>query len=74
VFTSWLVPTVARGVNSTQQRKRMAGYLIEIEGMRKKNEMEKEKFDRIKHEIIELYSKGKLSDSHYYVLSRDFKV
>ena len=71
VFTSWLVPTVAHGVNSTRQRKRMARYLIEIEDMRKKNEMEKQKFDRIKHEIIELYSKGKLSDSHYDVLSKE---
>jgi hypothetical protein len=70
VFTSWLVPTIAHGVNSTRQRKRMASYLIEIEDMRKKNEMEKQKFDRIKHEIIELYSKGKLSDSHYDVLSK----
>jgi hypothetical protein len=49
----------------------MASYLIEIEGMGKKNEMEKEKIDRIKHEIIELYSKGKLSDSHYDMLSRE---
>jgi YVTN family beta-propeller protein len=71
VFTSWLVPTVAHGVNSTRQRRRMASYLIEIEDIRKKNEMEKEKLDRIKHEIIELYSKGKLSDSHYDVLSKE---
>jgi hypothetical protein len=49
----------------------MASYLIEIEDMRKKNKMEKEKLDRVKHEIIELYSKGKLGDSHYDVLSKE---
>jgi YVTN family beta-propeller protein len=71
VFTSWLVPTVAHGVNATRQRKRVARYLIEIEDMRKKNEMEKEKLDKIRHEVIELYSKGKLGDSHYDVLSKE---
>ncbi len=72
VFTGWLVPNIARWVNSILQRRHMMQFLTDIETLNKDKNGNNylQKSEGLKNRITHAYAKGKINEQHYNLLNK----
>jgi YVTN family beta-propeller protein len=73
IFTAWLIPNIARSINSRIQRNTTKTYLIQLDNMHRDGSADTRALSILRQDVTEEYSKGKISDLQYDILVRRIK-
>jgi YVTN family beta-propeller protein len=73
LFTAWVVPNLARSINSRFQRKKTKLFLTRLEDMQRDGGFGATSLSLLRQDVTEEYSRGKISDLQYDILTRRIK-
>ncbi len=71
IFSTWFIPNFARWLNSISQRRNMMQYFTKLTNFENQIEIDEDP-EELRKKIIESYAKGKISESHYKILTEKF--